>query len=1061
MGTNKERIERLEDGLQDGARIPSGSITNREGNGGGRLVVSSKTAKLEFPRFSGDDPTEWFNRVNQFFEFQNTPEAHKVSLASYHLEGEANQWWQWIRRTFQEEGRVLSWTNFEDELWARFGPSECEDFDEALSRIRQVGSLRDYQREFERLGNRVQGWTQRALVGTFMGGLRPDISDGIRMFKPQTLKEAIGLARMKDDQLARQRRFGRLAPPTRAPLTLPPTQLATPPAPAAPVRRLSWEEMQRRRAQNLCFNCNDRFAGHKCRDHGYSVIKNNQLDKIMKDLRTRNYTTCTNGMDVPKTMRIVARIGAHDVVVLIDSGSTHNFISECMANLLRLPVVPTESFTVRVANGENLRCQGGLKRYKSICKAPFFFNLLFLTSHRKLVGIDGQHIQVASIEELTKEIRPSHAQFALCLQVAHTEPQNIHSSMQRYCRILDFSASHQSSQKGPFGWHGEAETAFLALKQAMTTTPILAMPNFNDAFTIETDASGEGIGAVLSQQGKPVAYMSRALGVTKKSWSTYAKEMLAIVEAIPDALSRKQGSPILHNIFFPNQFIHRRSVWPRNNTEDHIHGAKGYYYTKEGSLFDALPYTPNCYEMHDTKVGVIRAFYWHGMHKSMQDYVKGCAVCQKIKAETLAPAGLLQPLPIPCQVWDDITLDFIEGLPISQGKDTIMVVVDRLSKSAHFLTLSHPFTAKTVAEKFVEGVFKLHGMPNSIISDRDPIFISNFWKEFFTMSGSKLQLSSAYHPQTDGQTEVINRCVEQYLRSFVHQWPRRWSGYLPWAEYWYNTTYHISTGMTPFQALYGRLSPPIPPYKDGLSPVHEVDQQLLNRDELLRQLKVNLERSVNRMKQMADRKRRDISFEVVEQVLLKLHPYRQSGLQQVHQKLASRTRSPVFHVSLLKRYQDNGGLAETQPAEIPPFTDGRNYRWIKQGTQLVEEGLVGWKHLPAEEATWEPTNTLRRCSQIWTLRTRLVASFTSLFFMRLCLVLRVFAVLFTCPLFVSNFLSFRKVKKSFVIQSGGTFSPKRNYLFILVLSCLGPNTRARTGKEINNTTIMLNLWLNP
>ena len=323
-----------------------------------------------------------------------------------------------------------------------------------------------------------------------------------------------------------------------------------------------------------------------------------------------------------------------------------------------------------------------------------------------------------------------------------------------------------------------------------------------------------------------------------------------------------------------------------------------------------------------------------------------------------------------------------------------MVMVDRLSKSAHFLTLSHPFTAKTVAEKFVEGVFKLHGMPNSIISDRDPIFISNFWKEFFTMSGSKLQLSFAYHPQTDGQTEVINRCVEQYLRSFVHQWPRRWNDYLPWAEYWYNTTYHISTGMTPFQALYGRLLPPILPYKDGLSPVHEVDQQLLNRDELLWQLKVNLERSMNRMKQMADRKRRDISFEVGEQVLLKLHPYRQQTVfKRVHQKLASRYYGPyqilekigpvayklqlpakarvhpVFHVSLLKRYQDNGGLAETQPAEIPPFTDDRvvllepqailDYHWIKQGTQLVEEGLVRWKHLPAKEATWEPTNTLQ------------------------------------------------------------------------------------------------------
>ena len=171
------------------------------------------------------------------------------------------------------------------------------------------------------------------------------------------------------------------------------------------------------------------------------------------------------GWTVSKTMRIAARIGAHDVVVLIDSGSTHNFISECMANLLRLLVVPTESFTVRVANGENLRCQGRFEEVQINLQGIIFSLTLYslpligldivlgiqwlellgsvvcdwreLTMEfmwenqtKKLVGIDRQHIQAASIEELTKEIRPSHAQFALCLQVAHTEPQqNIHSSM--------------------------------------------------------------------------------------------------------------------------------------------------------------------------------------------------------------------------------------------------------------------------------------------------------------------------------------------------------------------------------------------------------------------------------------------------------------------------------------------------------------------------------------------------------------------------------------------------------------------------------------------------------
>jgi len=108
-----------------------------------------------------------------------------------------------------------------------------------------------------------------------------------------------------------------------------------------------------------------------------------------------------------------------------------------------------------------------------------------------------------------------------------------------------------------------------------------------------------------------------------------------------------------------------------------------------------------------------------------------------------------------------------------------MVVVDRFSKSAHFLSLTHPFTAKIVAKKFVEGIIKLHGMPIFIVSDRDPIFISKFWQEFFKLSGTKLQLSSAYHPQTNGQTEVINRCVKQYLCYFIHQWPHKWNCYLP------------------------------------------------------------------------------------------------------------------------------------------------------------------------------------------------------------------------------------------------------------------------------------------
>ncbi|WKA08976.1 hypothetical protein VitviT2T_026656 [Vitis vinifera] len=589
-------------------------------------------------------------------------------------------------------------------------------------------------------------------------------------------------------------------------------------------------------------------------------------------------------------------------------------------------------------------------------------------------------------------------------------------------------------KKEKFQWNDKAEAAFLALKQAMTSTPTLAMPNFTEPFTIEMDASGNGIGAVLTQQNRPIAYMSRALGITKQTWSIYAKEMLAIVEAIrlwrPYLLGRKfyiktdqqslkffldqRVATPEQQKWVPNYWV---EIWKQireaSKSDSYVQllGKKagdpphGNLTWRDGLLLykgkvvvpaDHSLRAKLLYEVHDSKVGghsgILRTyrrlqqqFYWPKIHKVVQEYVQKCEVCQRIKPKTKAPAGLLQPLPIPTQVWEDITLDFIERLPTSHGKDTILVVVDRLRKFAHFIPLTHPFTAKVVAENFIEGVVKLHGMPRSIISDRDPIFINKFWQEFFKFSGSKLMLSSAYHPQTDGQTEVVNRCVEQYLRYFVHQWPRKWSTYLAWAEYWYNTTYHASTKMTPYQALYGRLPPLIPAYPDGLSPVHEVDQTLLHRDELLHQLKTNLEISMNRMKQQANSKRRDIQFAVGDQVLLKLHPYRQQTVfKRAHQKLSSRYYGPypilekigavayrlqlpptarihpVFHVSLLKPY--NGTPAVTPLADNGVITlepqQILDTRWIKRGDIFMEESLVHWKHLPHEEATWESTNTL-------------------------------------------------------------------------------------------------------
>jgi len=157
-------------------------------------------------------------------------------------------------------------------------------------------------------------------------------------------------------------------------------------------------------------------------------------------------------------------------------------------------------------------------------------------------------------------------------------------------------------------------------------------------------------------------------------------------------------------------------------------------------------------------------------------------------------------------------MDFIEGLPRSGSADCLLVVVDRFSKYAHFIPLSHPFSAHQVAQAFFDIIYRLHGLPTHIISDRDKIFTSLFWRELFRLSHTTLAMSSAYHPQTDGQTERVNQCLETFMRCFVSSCPWKWIKYVTLVEFWYNTSHHSSINMTPFEVLYGH-----PPCHFGLS----------------------------------------------------------------------------------------------------------------------------------------------------------------------------------------------------------------------------------------------------
>jgi hypothetical protein len=183
-------------------------------------------------------------------------------------------------------------------------------------------------------------------------------------------------------------------------------------------------------------------------------------------------------------------------------------------------------------------------------------------------------------------------------------------------------------------------------------------------------------------------------------------------------------------------------------------------------------------QLHDTPMGghsgiqatyqrAKKLYYWPGMKLAVELYVRQCSVCQHAKHSNTRPAGLLQPLSPPAHPWEEITMDFIEGLPMSDNANVILVVVDRLTKYAHFLPLKHPYTAVTVATVYLDNIVKLHGVPLSIVSDRDKIFTSAFWRELFKAVGTKRHYSTAYHPQTDGQSKHVNQCLEQYLRCAV------------------------------------------------------------------------------------------------------------------------------------------------------------------------------------------------------------------------------------------------------------------------------------------------------
>ncbi|WVZ53175.1 hypothetical protein U9M48_004155 [Paspalum notatum var. saurae] len=270
-------------------------------------------------------------------------------------------------------------------------------------------------------------------------------------------------------------------------------------------------------------------------------------------------------------------------------------------------------------------------------------------------------------------------------------------------------------------------------------------------------------------------------------------------------------------------------------------------------------------------------FWWTRMKREIAKYVSECDVCQRVKADHLKPAGMLQPLKILAWKWEDVHMDFIVGLPRTQkGYDSIWVIIDRLTKSAHFLPVKTHYTAATYAGLYISRIVSLHGVPQTITSDRGSLFVSCFWEHLQTALGTTLIRSSAYHPQTSGQVERVNQILEDMLR----------------AKFTYNNSYQKTLEMAPFEALYGRRCRTPLNWSEPGERVTFGPDLVTQAEEQLKFIHGNLKRTQSRQKSYSDKRRRPLVFEKDDHVYLQVSPMKGVHRFGVKGKLAPRYVGP-------------------------------------------------------------------------------------------------------------------------------------------------------------------------
>ena len=392
---------------------------------------------------------------------------------------------------------------------------------------------------------------------------------------------------------------------------------------------------------------------------------------------------------------------------------------------------------------------------------------------------------------------------------------------------------------------------------------------------------------------------------------------------------------------------------------------------------------------------VKRNYYWVGMKKDVVNFIKGCHICTRNKSVKHLPYGLLQPLPIPEARWTSVSMDFITDLPVSQKFDSIFVVKDRLTKNAHFIPCRKNITAEQTADLFVKEVFRLHGVPKDLVSDRGPQFKSKFFRKFFQTLGSSTKLSTTAHPETDGSTEIINQVIEQYIRIFGNAHQSDWVNQLPLAEFTYNNTINSTTQLTPFFANLGYH--PIMDFHDISNDNPAATDKTKHLQDILLQLKTNLKHAQHQYTTQANKRRQQQpeSIKVGQSVFLNrknISP--KFGIKKLTQKFfgpfeiieqinpvtfrlklpPSLPIHPVFHVSLLETSNLEYYPGQNETAQ-PILVDGEEEWEVEtllkkrvsgKGKKKKISYLVRWKGRDQSDDCWEPLKNLGNCKDLVT-----------------------------------------------------------------------------------------------